>query len=98
MTIFRNQFFCLLNNPIIDIDVMNSVLSAYHLAHCINDYNTHLFKPQFSFYVATKYFVLFEICYRANVGKYNTLIQVLARNIFLFLENEPLIPKKNVAS
>ena len=77
---------------------MNSVLSAYHLAHCINDYNTHLFKPQFSFYVATKYFVLFEICYRANVGKYNTLIQVLARNIFLFLENEPLIPKKNVAS
>ena len=27
---------------------MNSVLSAYHLAHCTNDYNTHLFKPQYS--------------------------------------------------
>ena len=97
--VFRIKFcFQLLNNPIIDINVMSSVLSDYHLAHCINDYDTRLFKPQFSFYVATKYFVLFEICYRANVGKYNTLIQVLARNIFLFSENELLIPTKNVAS
>ena len=32
------------------------------------------------------------------MGKYNTLIQVLARNIFLGSENEPIIPEKNVAS